>query len=143
MRRPTSCHRAKLLALWVSCAGLSFGVDAVTKALPHAVVVNHYAHTPALLLAGLAIFLLLLGLGKSPLVAVGSGFMFGGLCGNGGQVLLFGYASDWIPVGAWLTNVADIAGAAGLLCCFAGYLRIPLSGSNVESGASGMGSDAR
>lgn len=121
-------HKHSLLdrfALWVTCATASLGTDAVTKSLPHAIVVDHYAHTPAPILACLAIFLLLLGLGKSRLVAIGSGLMFGGLCGNGGQVLLYGYASDWIPVGNWLTNIADIAGAVGLLCCFAGYLGIP------------------
>jgi hypothetical protein len=138
-----SRRRGKLLALWVFCAALSFGADAVTKSMSHAVVVNHYAHTPAAVLAALAVFLLLLGVGKSPLVAVGSGFMFGGLCGNGGQVLLFGYASDWIPIGDWLTNVADIAGAAGLLCCFAGYLGLPLSRTKAPTGGSGMGSQAR
>lgn len=143
MRHPPCCRKGRLLVLWGFCAVLSFGADAVTKALPHAIVVNHYAHTPAAILAALAIFLLVLGLGKSPLVAVGSGFMFGGLCGNGGQVLLFGYASDWIPVGNWLTNVADIAGAGGLLCCFAGYLGIPLRGKRPASSGSEIESHVR
>jgi hypothetical protein len=49
--------------------------------------------------------------------------MFGGLLGNGGQVVLFGYASDWLPIGGWLTNAADIAGAVGLLCCLVDYVR--------------------
>lgn len=143
MRHRTVPRGWKLLALWVACAGVSFAADALTKALPHPVVVNHYSHTPAVILVALAIFLLLLGVRKSPLVAVGSGFMFGGLCGNGGQVLLFGYASDWIPVGSWLTNVADIAGAAGLLFCFAGYLGIPLATRNRASGGSEVRSRAR
>ena len=47
--------------------------------------------------------------------------MLGGLLGNGGQLVVFGYASDWIPVGGWLTNVADISGAVGLICCLTGY----------------------
>lgn len=143
MRHPMIYRRGRLLALWTLCAAVSFGTDAVTKSMPHAIVVNHYAHTPPAILAALAVFLLLLGISKSPLVAVGSGFMFGGLCGNGGQVLLFGYASDWIPIGDWLTNVADIAGAAGLLCCFAGYLGIPVRRGKAASDGSGMGSQAR
>lgn len=110
--------------LWLTCAGVSFGTDAVTKAVPHEVVVNHYAQTPAGILVLLAVFLAVLGVWRSRLVAIGSGLMFGGLCGNGGQVLLFGYASDWIPIGNWLTNVADIAGAVGLLCCFADYVGV-------------------
>jgi len=94
----------------------------VTKATPHATVVNNYSHTPSFVFALVGLFLCALGLWHSRLLALGAGLMFGGLCGNGGQLLLYGYASDWIPIGGWLTNVADISGAVGLVCCFAAYV---------------------
>ena len=58
---------------------------------------------------------------KSPLTVAGAGLMFGALGANAGQLLLQGYATDWIPVAGWLTNLADIAGGVGLLLCLAGY----------------------
>lgn len=112
------------LALWTTASVTSLTADIVTKAAPHALVVNHYAHTPAVVLGLVSVFLCALGLLHSNQLAIGAGLMFGGLCGNGGQLLLYGYASDWIPIGGWLTNVADISGALGLLCCFTGYLTV-------------------
>jgi lipoprotein signal peptidase len=109
--------------LWSAAAAASFFVDAATKAVPHAEVVNNHSHTPELMLLLVGLFLCVLGLWHSRTLAVGAGFMFGGLLGNGGQLIVFGYASDWIPVGGWLTNVADISGAIGLLCCIVGYVR--------------------
>jgi hypothetical protein len=109
-------------ALFCGAALASFLADIVTKATPHSLVVNNYSHTPGIVLVLVGLFLCALGLWHSRLLAVGAGFMFGGLCGNGGQLLLYGYASDWIPLGGWLTNVADISGAVGLLCCFTGYV---------------------
>jgi hypothetical protein len=97
-------------------------VDVGSKAAPHSIVVNNYSHTPAVVFVLVGLFLCALGLWHSRLLAFGAGLMFGGLCGNGGQLLVFGYASDWIPVGGWLTNVADISGALGLLLCTAGYV---------------------
>jgi hypothetical protein len=108
--------------LWIMAAVISLGTDIVTKAAPHALVIDHYSRTPAAVLVVVSIFLCGLGLLHSNRLAIGAGLMFGGLCGNGGQLLLYGYASDWLPVGGWLTNVADISGAVGLLCCFTGYL---------------------
>ncbi|HLJ68788.1 MAG TPA: hypothetical protein VKX16_15645 [Chloroflexota bacterium] len=108
-------------ALWSITGLASFLVDAVTKAVPHPMVVNNYAHTSGLVLMLVGAFLCTLLLWHSTLLAVGAGLMFGGLLGNGGQLLVFGYASDWIPVAGWLTNIADISGAVGLLCCLAGY----------------------
>jgi lipoprotein signal peptidase len=97
-------------------------LDVATKATPHDTIVNNYSHTPAALLVLVAVFLCILGTWHSNTVAIGAGLMFGGLLGNGGQILLYGYASDWIPLGGWLTNVADLSGGAGLLCCLVGYV---------------------
>lgn len=108
--------------LWSTAAAACFLLDAVTKAAPHANTVNNYSHTPGLMLLVVGLFLCGLGLWHSRTLAVGAGLMFGGLLGNGLQLVLYGYASDWIPVGGWLTNVADISGALGLVCCFTGYV---------------------
>lgn len=109
-------------AVWISCGAVVFVADAATKAAPHPLVVYNHSHTPAVVLFLVAVLLLALGLLYSNLLAFGAGLMFGGLCGNGGELLHYGYASDWIHIGHYLTNVADLCGAAGLLCCFAGYL---------------------
>jgi lipoprotein signal peptidase len=109
-------------ALWMSTSLAALVADVATKSAPHATVVHNQAHTPPLLFALVGCFLWVLGLWHSRLLAIGAGLMFGGLCGNGGQLLLTGYATDWIPVGGWLTNVADISGALGLVCCFTGYV---------------------
>jgi hypothetical protein len=108
-------------ALWMSTGLAALIADVATKSAPHATVVHNQAHTPPLLFALVGCFLWVLGIWHSRLLAIGAGLMFGGLCGNGGQLLLTGYATDWIPIGGWLTNVADISGALGLVCCFAGY----------------------
>lgn len=112
------------VTLLVCTAMLTLSVDIFTKAFPHRLVVLHHAHVPALVLLLVGIFLVVLGTRYSTTLAIGAGLMVGGLCGNGGQLILFGYASDWIPLGDWLTNVADIADALGLVCCCAGYARI-------------------
>jgi hypothetical protein len=108
-------------ALWASTGLAAFVADIATKSAPHTTVVHNQAHTPPLIFVLVGCFLWILGLWHSRLLAIGAGLMFGGLCGNGGQLLLNGYATDWIPIGGWLTNIADISGALGLLCCFAGY----------------------
>jgi hypothetical protein len=108
-------------ALWMSTSLAALVADIATKSAPHATVVHNQAHTPPLIFALVGCFLWVLGLWHSRLLAIGAGLMFGGLCGNGGQLLVSGYATDWIPVGGWLTNVADISGALGLMCCFTGY----------------------
>jgi len=120
--RQWSMTVASRFSLWFAAGAASFLADTVTKAVPHATVVNNYSHTPSFVFLLVGLFLCALGLWQSRLLALGAGLMFGGLCGNGGQLLLFGYASDWIPVGGWLTNVADISGALGLVFCFAGYI---------------------
>lgn len=107
--------------LWTLTSLVALAADIATKSAPHATVVHNQAHTPPLVFVLVGCFLWILGLWHSRLLAIGAGLMFGGLCGNAGQLLLSGYATDWIPIGGWLTNVADIAGATGLLCCFAGY----------------------
>ena len=112
------------LALLFGTAALTLAADVTTKVIPHAQVAEHYAHIPILLLFLVGGFLIALGARYSATLAIGAGLMVGGLCGNGGQLILFGYASDWIRLGDWLTNVADIADAVGLVCCFTGYVRI-------------------
>lgn len=108
-------------SLWMSASVTALLADIATKSAPHATVVHNQAHTPPLVFFLVGSFLWVLGLWHSRLLAIGAGLMFGGLCGNAGQLLLSGYATDWIPIGGWLTNVADISGALGLACCFAGY----------------------
>src|SRR5438270_10211983 len=105
-------------------AAVTLGADVVTKVIPHREVVDHYSHAPIALLLLVGLFLVVLGVRYSTTLAVGAGLMVGGLCGNGGQLVLEGYASDWIRLGDWLTNVADIADALGLVFCFTGYVRI-------------------
>jgi hypothetical protein len=112
----------KRFSLWLFAGVVSLLVDVATKAAPHSTVVNNYSHTPSVVFLLVGLFLCGLGLWHSRVLALGAGLMFGGLCGNGGQLLMFGYASDWIPVGGWLTNVADISGALGLIFCFTGYI---------------------
>lgn len=114
-------------ALWISTACASLGIDVLTKAAPHDLVIDNHSRTPGIALIFVGASLVALALWHSNAMAIGAGFMFGGLCGNGGQVLLFGYASDWIPLGGWLTNVADISGAVGLAWCFAGCAHTALS----------------
>src|SRR5579864_3298797 len=110
------------LLLLSSTSVLALGADVFTKAEPHPLVVDHYSHTPAIALIAVSVFLCALGMWHSDMLAIGAGLMFGGLCGNGGELLLKGYATDWIPIDGWLTNVADITGAVGLIWCFAGYV---------------------
>jgi hypothetical protein len=113
---------ATRFGLWLTAALFALGTDVVTKAEPHPTVAHNYSHTPAALLFALAACLCILGVGHSKTLAVGAGLMFGGLCGNGGQLLAYGYASDWLPIGGWLTNAADIFGFLGITCCGIGYL---------------------
>jgi lipoprotein signal peptidase len=109
--------------LWIAFGTGSLLADVVTKAAPHRVVVENPGHAPVVILVLVAAFLCGLALWHSTrLLAIGTGLMFGGLCGNAGQALIEGHASDWLPVGGLFTNVADISGALGLLCCFAGYI---------------------
>ena len=129
---PTSRERAALrgraasrFTIWLAAAGAALAADIWSKASPHPIIAYNHAHTPAFVFLLVGAVLLVLGLLYSNVVAFGSGLMFGGLCGNAGELILLGYATDWIHVGHYLTNIADISGAAGLLCCFAGYV-LPL-----------------
>lgn len=108
--------------IWLACAAIVFAVDVLTKASSHPIVAYNHAHTPTVVLFLVGLLLFTLGMLHSNVLALGSGLMFGGLLGNGGELLRYGYASDWIHVGHYLTNVADLAGGLGLLCCFVGYL---------------------
>jgi hypothetical protein len=112
-------------ALWATCAALVIAVDIVTKVAPHREVVTNYSHAPAALYLAIGAFLLTVGVVHSPLVSAGAGLMFGALCGNAGQLMIAGFATDWIEIGGWFTNVADIAGGAGLLVCVVGFI-LPL-----------------
>jgi hypothetical protein len=112
---------ASRFVLWLLTGVTALAADAATKAVHHPFVAYNYSHTPAPVFVVVALFLCLVAIWQSNLVAIGAGLMFGGLCGNAGQLLLFGYATDWIPVGGWLTNLADLSGALGLVTCCAGY----------------------
>ncbi|GAC1633346.1 MAG: hypothetical protein NVS4B2_19030 [Chloroflexota bacterium] len=107
--------------IWLTSAAAVFALDALTKAGTHPVVAYNHAHTPAVVLVVVGILLLALGLVYSLMLALGAGLMFGGLLGNGGELIRYGYASDWIHVGHYLTNIADLAGGVGLICCLVGY----------------------
>lgn len=109
------------LSLWSAVAIAVVTADVMTKAIPHADAAYNYTRTPVPVFVAVGLFLCLVMLRHSPVVALGSGLMFGGLLGNAGQLLIFGYATDWIPLGGFLTNVADLCGGAGLVCCCAGY----------------------
>lgn len=112
------------LALWWLSAFAALMADVETKMLPHPVIIRHYTHVSALVLVLVGVCLLVVGVRYSPIIAIGAGLMFGGLCGNGGEILMRGYATDWIPVGEWRANVADIMDALGLVCCFVGYAHV-------------------
>ncbi|HZS93844.1 MAG TPA: hypothetical protein VFA78_03540 [Chloroflexota bacterium] len=107
---------------WVAAAAASLAADVTTKALPHELILLNPRPTPWPLLVIAGIALLVLGLWGSPILAVGAGLMFGGLCGNGGQLLIDGAVSDWLRFGDWVTNIADLSGFAGLLICVAGFI---------------------
>jgi lipoprotein signal peptidase len=110
------------LVTLLCAAGATVIVDAVTKWMPHPVTVENRSSLPVWAIVAIALCLVGLGVTRSRLVAAGSGLLLGGLLGNDGQVLLQGYATDWISVGSWFTNIADVAGGAGFLCCCIGYL---------------------
>lgn len=107
--------------VWLCAAIVALVLDVLTKLLPHPVVIKHYAEAPILVAIVLGACLLGVGLRYSATIALGAGLMFGGLWGNAGQILITGYASDWIRIGVWRTNVADVAAATGLVCCCTGY----------------------
>ncbi|MGI8827301.1 MAG: hypothetical protein ACR2JC_16990 [Chloroflexota bacterium] len=109
------------LALWLATAAAVFAADSLSKNAPHSIVAYNHAHTPGYVLVLVGVLLLGLGLTYSRILAVGAGMMFGSLCGNGMELVRYGYATDWLRIGHYLTNVADLCGAAGLLCCVAGY----------------------
>lgn len=121
--------RAVLLSL---CALGTLGLDVGTKLAPHAAVAGNYSRMPVPLMVVVGLALVIVGVSHSNLVAAGAGLMLGGLAGNGGQILLAGYATDWIPLGGWLTNVADLAGAMGLGCCGLGFLSPVVRGATRE-----------
>lgn len=114
---------ASRAALFLSLAAGSFVLDGATKLTPHGTEAANYSAFPLWLLVTVALCLFALAISHSTLVAAGTGLMLGGLAGNGIQLAVEGYATDWIQVGGWLTNIADISGAVGLLCCCVGYLR--------------------
>src|SRR5581483_1591282 len=109
-------------AVWVAAAAASLTADIATKALPHDLILQNARPTPWPLLVVAGVALLVLGLWDSPILAVGAGLMFGGLCGNGGQLLIYGAVSDWLRFGDWVTNIADLSGFTGLIICLAGFI---------------------
>lgn len=112
------------LGLWLGMSSIVLLADTVTKALPHAIVVYNMKQTPLAIVVITALALLLAALRGPTLATLGTGLMFGALCGNSGQILVAGHATDWIPLGTWFTNLADVAGTIGLLCCLWAYGRL-------------------
>jgi hypothetical protein len=107
------------LLRFIICAATAATVllaDVWTKDASHDIVLLHYRHITPLEFGGVAVFLLFLALYRSNLLALAAGLLLGALGGNGGELLLHGYATDWIHLGRWLTNIADLAVVAGLLC---------------------------
>jgi hypothetical protein len=103
-------------AISMATAGVVLAVDVLTKEADHEAVLLHYRHITPLEFVAVALFLLALAIYRSNLLALAAGLLFGALCGNGGELLLHGYATDWLRVGRWLTNVADLAVVGGLAC---------------------------
>lgn len=103
-------------AILVVTAAAVLAADVWTKEADHAAVLLHYRHITPFEFVAVGLFLFALALYRSNLLALAAGLLFGALCGNGGELLLHGYATDWIRVGRWLTNVADLAVVVGLLC---------------------------
>jgi hypothetical protein len=97
-------------------------VDAATKASSHPLILHHYRRLTVVEFISIGLFLLFLALYRSSLLALGAGFFLGTLFGNGGELLLHGYATDWIQLDlgldnrVWLTNLADVSAAAGMVC---------------------------
>ncbi len=120
------------LTLWTSAAALVYTLDIGTKMSAYSDAIRNYTPTPAPALALAAAFLALLVAVRSSVIAVGAGIMFGALCANGGQLIVQGYVSDWLHVGPLVTNVADLAGACGLLLCLLGYAK-SLRGPRVQT----------
>lgn len=110
------------LFLWAASAGGALAIDVWSKAASHPIVLHHFKHVEAIDLIPTGLFLLCLGVYRSKLVALGAGLMFGGLLGNGIELLRYGYATDWIVVWQYVTNIADIAAVLGLLCLWANVL---------------------
>jgi hypothetical protein len=101
--------------------------DIVTKAASHPLILHHYRRLTVVEFAAIGFFLVFLGLYRSNLLALGAGFFLGTLLGNGGELLLHGYATDWIELDIglenriWLTNVADISAALGMVCLMSDF----------------------
>jgi Signal peptidase (SPase) II len=103
------------------------GVDAMTKASSHPLILHHYRQLTVIEFVAIGLFLVFLSLYRSALLALASGFFLGTLLGNGGELLVHGYATDWIELDLgldnhiWLTNLADISAAVGMLCLMADF----------------------
>jgi hypothetical protein len=104
------------LGICMSTAAMVLAADVWTKGANHDLVLLHYRHITPIEIGSVGVFLFALALYRSNLLALAAGLLLGALGGNGGELLLYGYATDWIRVGRWLTNVADLAVVAGLIC---------------------------
>ena len=110
-------------AIFVVTAVVATGIDLWTKTQPHPIVYHHYNHISLTRFVAVGLCLLAFALYRSPLLALAYGLYFGALCGNDGQLLAQGYATDWILVDlrpftgiAMVTNIADICVLLGLTC---------------------------
>lgn len=109
--------------IFLATAGLATGIDLWTKMQPHPIVYHHYNHISLTKFVAVGLCLLAFALYRSSLLALACGLYFGALCGNDGELLAHGYATDWILVDlrpftaiALVTNVADICVVLGLTC---------------------------
>ncbi|GAC1329623.1 MAG: hypothetical protein NVS2B16_11570 [Chloroflexota bacterium] len=109
------------IAIFSMTSVVTAGVDLWTKQLPHAIILHHYNAAAPTKLVALGLCLFVFALHRTPISALAAGLYFGALCGNGGELLVHGYATDWILVDprpfttyALVTNVADICVALGL-----------------------------
>jgi hypothetical protein len=99
----------------------------VTKSTAHALVLHHYRRLTIIEFIAIGIFLAFLGIYRSNLLALSAGLFLGTLLGNGGELIVHGYATDWIQFRLsengrlWLTNLADISAALGLICLFVDF----------------------
>lgn len=118
---PWSSGYVERVLIFALTALLAVGLDLWTKAQPHDVVLHHYSAAAPAKLVALGLCLLAFAVYRTSISSVAAGLYFGALCGNGGELVAHGYATDWIVVDvrpftqyALVTNIADLCVALGL-----------------------------
>ena len=87
---------ATRVAVWVVAAAGAAGIDLWTKFQPHPVIYHHYNHISSTTFVALALCLFAFAMYRSRLTALACGLYCGALVGNDGELLVHGYATDWI-----------------------------------------------